>query len=128
MNIQLKGDIICAASLYGNKIHLYSLKDYQLKHCFVFGEMEIQINSCIFDKKGKYLSFLVNKSEIFIINLDQDENDLCECEEFDDNNILLLANRKSIISGIFTTIKVFLYNLIYSMPLMRIFLCGQNTD
>ena len=93
-------------SKYGNKIHIYSLTDYKLKHCIILGETEIKINSCIFDKKGKYLSILANNIDIFMLNISKDDNYLCQCEDFDDENIHLVASQQSYLSSFFSKIKV----------------------
>lgn len=94
------------ASKYGNKIHIYSLNDYQIKHCFIFGESELHINSCVFDIKGKYISFFVNLSEILMINIGKDDNYICQCKDFNDVNIQLISSRLSVISRFFSNIKV----------------------
>lgn len=85
---------------------MYSLTDYKLKHCIILGETEIKLNSCIFDRKGKYLSILVNLSEILILNLKKDENYLCQCEEFNDHNVNLISTKRNVFSSFFSKIKV----------------------
>ncbi len=108
-------------------MHIYSLTDYKLKHCVILGQTEIKINSCIFDKKGKYLSFLVNLSEIFILNIAKDDNYLCQCDDFNDQNVHLVASKKSIISSFFSKIKVYIM-LYISMLSMSNLKYGQDIN
>ena len=91
----------------GNKIHIFSVEDFQLKHCL--GE-NIQINRIMnfgFSKKNKFLSFFYDDLSIQIynlINVNENNKTICTCQKDD--------SKKSFLGSMFSSIKVdFFLNL-----------------
>ncbi len=87
-------------SATGNKIHIYSVQDFKLKHC-LGNEIPInQILNLAFSKKNKFLSLLFDDLSIQIYNLTKvKDKDICQCVNDSKQN-------QSIFSGFFSSVKV----------------------
>lgn len=89
------------SSIY-NQIHIFSVEDFQLKHCI--GE-DIQISKIMnvaFSKKNKFLSLLFDDLNIQIFNLTavkSNPKDICKCKKNKKES-------KSIFTGLVSNLKV----------------------
>lgn len=103
VEISKKGDLLIISSRYGNKFHIYSLKDFQLKHCLFMTNEEQKIYNLTFNKKGRYIgifSFNGNDMNLNIFDLkqkssrDSDDEFLCQCDDYNDNEVKLISSIK----------------------------------
>jgi hypothetical protein len=79
--------MLLAISKHGNKMHIYSLNQYELKFCFYHGSEPYSFKNVLFDhRKSKYLSMLCeNTNNLYMINLKRcDEYTVCQCDEYED--------------------------------------------
>jgi len=85
-----------AFSKYGNKLHIYSLEDFNLKFCiYLLDHEQIILNTCI-NPKSRFISTLsydgtdihVNLYDLKKIN---SEDRLCQCDDHDDSKIKLIS-------------------------------------
>ena len=92
-------------SILENKIHIFSVNDFQLKHCIVSEISSYNIISYCFSKKNKFLSILYDDYNMHLFNLTMDkgrENDICACGE---EEVKKKAS-SSFLGGLFSSIKV----------------------
>jgi hypothetical protein len=101
-----------ASSKYGNKIHIYTLADFQLRFCIYLGKNELDIINSRFDKKSKFLMILSGDLLIKMFNLKHSVDDyICECDEHDDDSIVLKGKtaNSSFFGGILNKLSTVLY-------------------
>ncbi len=104
--ISRKGELIAVVSKFGNKLHIYSLNDFQLKYCMFLTNSEHKIFNLSFDKKSKLVSMLSFDGEDMILSI-QDlknsaaENQFCECDDHDDKGVKLISSQKKEASTFF---------------------------
>jgi hypothetical protein len=104
-----------------NKIHLYSLIDYQLKFCFTYEPFTntdydlqsqfIKILNVNISKKNKFLSILFSNYNFAIYELSNDKKAKsikCKCmkELLNDENLFEKPKKKSFFSSAFDGVKV----------------------
>jgi hypothetical protein len=109
-NISKKGDYAIVVGKPLNKIHIYSLIDFQLKFCL---DSEFQENSILnisISKKTKFFSILYNDYDMEIYKLTDEKkvNQLCKCmnaiiTDESGNKI----KRAGFLNRTFSSIKVF---------------------
>lgn len=99
-----------ALSKHGNKLHIYSLLDIELKYCFYFGALDVRILDICFDKKSKYLALFNSALELNVINLKTSDDNLCQCDDHEEDCSNEVGNesphRSGFFSDIFTSLKV----------------------
>jgi hypothetical protein len=76
-----KGEMAIIIGHPNNKIHLYSLKDFQLKFCLDSDFQQNKIISIAMSKKTKFFSILYNDYNLEIYNLLEEKkvNQTCNC-------------------------------------------------
>ena len=73
------GDFICVVGEGANRLHLYSLYDYELKYCFWRGSQKSHTISVSFDLKCRFVSVVTEMKTLHIFMLGEDdkkENDV----------------------------------------------------
>jgi hypothetical protein len=87
--------------LLGNKIHIYSVADFELKLCIGGDEMPLnKLMNLSFSKKNKFIGFLFSDLTIQIYNLLNGEpQSYCICKKDHEE-------KKSAIESFFSGIKV----------------------
>ena len=88
--LELLSDFIIVSSSCGNKIHLYSLKDFSLMYCLFLGNFAYELGNFSVDKKNKFLMLSTNNKYIKMFKLkDLKENneDICSCDDHDDDEV-----------------------------------------
>jgi len=88
------GNLIAVASIFGNKLHLYYTQTGKLKECIFLGQYIQTIEKLLFSEKSNYLLSLKNDNtfNIYKINKEQQDNSICICEKYSDNNITVQTN------------------------------------
>ena len=81
-----------AFSKYGNKIHIYSLEDFQLKFCLFLTNHELKIMNACFNNKSKFVATLTYNGTGLNLNLfdlknSDTEDHLCQCDDHDDSEV-----------------------------------------
>ncbi len=106
---------LIAFSKYGNKLHIYSLDDFQLKFCFFLINAELNILNVSMSIKNRFLFFLsfngkdLNLNALDLKNSDSEDH-LCQCDEYDDENVKKMDSSKqnhsySFFGGIFNKLS-----------------------
>ena len=90
-----------AFSKYGNKIHIYSLEDFQLKYCLFLANHELKITNLCFNNKSKLFSILSYDGtdlnlNLFNLKLSSSEDHLCQCDDHDDDVIKKIAHQEEV--------------------------------
>src|SRR5690242_15565628 len=86
-----------AFSKLGNKIHIYSLEDFQLKFCLFLTSSELIITNACFNDKSRFFSILSYNGEDLNLNLFDlkhcdSEDHLCQCDDHDDEEVKLISS------------------------------------
>jgi len=68
------GDYICVVGEGANRIHLYSLFDYQLKYCLWRGSKISKTIDVCFDLKCKFMSIITDSRTLHIFKLYENQN------------------------------------------------------
>jgi hypothetical protein len=81
-----------AFSKLGNKIHIYSLEDFQLKYCLFLCSHELKVTNACFNFKSKLFATLSYDGtdlnlNLFNLKILSSEDHLCQCDDHDDGNI-----------------------------------------
>jgi hypothetical protein len=117
LEVSQKGDLLIAVSKLGNKQHIYSLLDFELKHCIFLGNNGLRLMNITFNKKSKLLAMLPTDLNLSIFNLKQHENTLCECDDFDDEEVIIneeetqpVTKKESFFGSFFSKISKTIFN------------------
>lgn len=95
-----------------NRIHIYSLVDYQLKFCFAFESSPNKILNVNVSKKNRFLALFFSdyNMSIYYLSSDKKSGHNCKClkELFNDDNTFQLEKDrpKSFFSKAVTNLKV----------------------
>lgn len=81
-----------AFSKLGNKIHIYSLEDFQLKYCLFLCSHELKITNSCFNFKSKMFACINYDGtdlnlDLFNLKILNSEDHLCQCDDHDDDQI-----------------------------------------
>jgi hypothetical protein len=106
---------LIAFSKYGNKLHIYSLEDFQLKFCFFLINAELNILNVSLSIKNRFLFFVsfngkdLNLNALDLKNSDSEDH-LCKCDDHDDENVRKILSSKqaqssSFFGGLFNKIS-----------------------
>ena len=90
IQLSSKGTMIALVSLYGNKIHLYSVYNSKLKECIYLGNSKIKIEKlCFSKKKENYILIMLNTQKFYIYKTQKKSGDVskCICSKYDDKDI-----------------------------------------
>jgi hypothetical protein len=101
------GNMLCIVSIFGNKIHIYNIRDEKLKYCIYLGS-SIQVIEKVFfsEKKANYFFILKNENQFNILKLPIDCIPHCVCDKYDDSKIGT-EGKKDSIGGLFGYFKKF---------------------
>lgn len=99
LEISKKGDLLLSVSKFGNKIHIYSLDDFQLKFCLFLTSSEQKVLNSAFNQKSRFFTMLSYNGEelnlsIFDLKHSSREDQLCQCSDYDDEEINLISSVK----------------------------------
>jgi len=104
---------LVVVSEVGNKIHLYSLLDYQLKLCLWRGVLDAIILSICFSQNNQFMALVSNQYNLHIYNIPEETKDLrCNCknvselEKFNREEIEEEIKNQSFFSNIFGQMQV----------------------
>lgn len=91
-SLEIIGEYVIASSSCGNKIHLYSVKDFSLMYCLFLGNFAYELGNFSFDNKYKFFMCSTNNKYIKLFKLkdikDTNNGDnICSCEEHDDEEV-----------------------------------------
>jgi hypothetical protein len=101
--------MLIAISRHGNKMHIYSLNQYELKYCIYHGSDLFSFKNVIFDRiKSKYLCMICEQTgNLYLINLKKcDEYTVCQCDEYEE--LPESEAEESTFSSFFKIVKVVL--------------------
>ena len=86
-----------------NKIHIYSVDNFELKHCFGETIQMERLMNVAFSKKNRFLGFLFDDLTVniysLIVDVEPKKGTVCKCKKDD--------AKKSVFEGILSGIKVF---------------------
>jgi hypothetical protein len=128
IDISKKGDLMAAVSRYGNKIHIYSLNDFHLKFCLFLTLAEHKIFNLNFDSKSRFISMLSFDGldlnlNLFDLKHSKSDNQLCQCDDYDDSQVKLISGEKkernSFFGSLVNKISNVIFNLFYSPSLRQ---------
>ena len=84
-NIKLSdNELLYVSNKYGNKVHIYSINDYELKYCFYFGHIYFKAINIVFNKKNKYLALTSMNYGILVVDLKHSDSTICQCDDYED--------------------------------------------
>lgn len=92
--VKFVGNYLVISNYYGNKVHLYSIKDWTLKYCFFLGYYSYELANLSFDLKEKYFMLSTNNKYIKIFKLKNSTETHCKCNSYKDEKIDVERKRK----------------------------------
>ena len=108
----MQNNYIVVVSNEGNKVHAYSLIDFELKHCLFRGNSLTKTLNISFSKKGKFMAMISSRETLHIFSLEKDHEDQkCLCDNESENSEFETEDSKSGFFGFFSKIKVIDYTL-----------------
>jgi hypothetical protein len=108
--VMSQGELLYVSNKFGNKVHIYSINDYELKYCFYFGHTFFKAINIIFDNKNKYIALTSTNYGLFLINLKISDSTFCQCDDYEDLTEAECVERKSGFFGsLVSAIKVILF-------------------
>lgn len=82
------------SNYYGNKVHLYSIRDWSLKYCFFLGYYSYVLSNISIDKTEKYFMLSTNNKYIKMFKLKNSTDTKCKCNLHKDEDIDVDRKRK----------------------------------
>ena len=111
-NISKKGDYAIIVGNPNNKIHIYSLIDFQLKFCLDSEFQQHKIINISISKKTKFFSIMYNDNDIEIYKLTDENkvNQICKCiNHIIDENEKISPKKKGFLNTIINVKVIFFY-------------------
>jgi hypothetical protein len=107
-NISKKGDYAIVVGKPANKIHIYSLVDFQLKFCLDSEFQQQGILNISISRKTKFFSIMYNDYDIEIYKLTDEKkvNRICKCMDEIINDEQRVVKKQSFLKRTFVSIKV----------------------
>jgi len=84
------GNYLCIVSIFGNKIHIFDIKNDKLKYCMYLGGSILVIEKIFFSEKNSNYLFVLkkeNKFNVYKLPLKTKTENECVCKKYDDNKI-----------------------------------------
>ena len=107
LSLSPTGNLLGIVSIFGNKMHIYNIKDQSLKYCIYLGPNIFAIEQIFFSEKKENYFFVLkneNKFNIYKLPKNQEEkknNNICICDKYDDSQISTETKEENGLAGFF---------------------------